>query len=65
MNAKIPRPADLSAIEIAVWAAEYVRVRAEQSHMYGPTRADDVEIRSSTAWLASSMALRVASKDDK
>ena len=39
---KIPCPGDLNPIEAAVWAAEFVRVRAERSGVNGPARADDV-----------------------
>lgn len=39
---KIPYPGDLNPIETAVWAAEYVRARAERSRMAGPARPDTV-----------------------
>ena len=39
---KISYPGDLNPIETAVWAAEYVRVRADRSAINGPARTDDV-----------------------
>ena len=37
-----PCPGDLNAIEIAVWAAEYVRVRAERRSTVGFAVDDDI-----------------------
>jgi hypothetical protein len=39
---KIPYPGDLNPIDTAVWAAEFVRVRASLTRMGGPSRIDDV-----------------------
>lgn len=39
---KIPYPGDLNPIETAVWAAEYVRSRAERALMNGPACSDDI-----------------------
>lgn len=37
---KIPYPGDLNPIETAVWAAEFVRVRANRHRAHGSTRND-------------------------
>ena len=41
---KIPYPGDLNPIEIAVWAAEYVRVLAHHRDMTGSTDNNDITI---------------------